>query len=308
MTLYFIALICFFAGFFIQKKAPKAERISNTTNHLVVTIVMPIVIISTIPDLKATFQSGFVILIPWLTFFAPLPLSLFIAKKYQLSKQELVVLIILCGLGNTAFLGIGLVRNIFGEAAVPSAILYDQLGSFLLVTTVVSILVAIYSDNSSSHTRPSARNISIKILSFPPFLSLLIGLFIPSTEVFGSLINHIFDLISLTIIPIALFIIGLHISLNIEKQLRIPLAYLLSMKLVVLPGFVLALSLLMNTPNPEFSTVILQAAMPPMVTPAIMLIQGNIAPKLVANALGIGTILSVLTLATWAALITKITF
>lgn len=305
MTLFVIASCCFIAGFITRRTAPRIDKISEITNRLVISIIMPIVIISTIPDLEVSIQSSFVILMPWLGFFSLVPLSIFIARKFHFQKKELVALLLLSSLGNTAFLGIGMVQSTFGEDAVPSAVLYDQLGSFLIVATVVSLLVAIYADRGSDVKHPSAKSILLKILSFPPFVSLIIALFIPSTKIYGETLNSLFDWVALSLVPLALFIIGLQIQLKIESRYRIPLAYLLSVKLIFLPLFILLVSLLVGVQKPEFSAIVFQSAMPPMVTPAIMLIDAKIAPKLVASALGVGTVLSFISLPIWANLITK---
>src|SRR3546814_14311018 len=82
------------------------------------------------------------------------------------------VLLLIVVLGNTSFLGYPLVRALLGESALPYAVVYDQFGAFMLLSTFGLYVLARY----GGERKPRARDIALRMLRFPPFLALLFAL------------------------------------------------------------------------------------------------------------------------------------
>ena len=308
MEIFILVIVCFLAGLITQKIEPKTVQWSSWINKLIINLIFPGIILATAPDIRFSSDSLFVAASPWVfgcLFFVPL--CIWLSRKFDLSREEEAVLILLSILGNTAFLGIAMVRTFLGEASIPSAVLYDQLGSFLILATIGSIVIAVYSSQGKdgNHRLPAMTVLLRKIICFPPFMTLIISFLIPSTESLGVLIVPLKWLGAL-IIPLALIAIGLQIDFRVEARHRKIILMVLCLKMLVLPVLTLAAAKALGISNPQFNASVFQAAMPPMLTPAIMLIEARIAPKLAASVLGIGTISSFISLPAWAYLINNV--
>lgn len=308
MEIFSLVVGCFAIGLIAKSIEPKIVNISSYINKLIINVIFPIIILSIMPDLEFNTSLVFVALTPWIGFVVFIPCAIWVSRVLKLDDSERAVVILLSILGNTAFLGIGMARSFLGEESIASAILYDQLGSFMILSTLGTTIIAIYSNKGNKKggsSKPSATTVIQKVISFPPFIALIISFFIPSTASFGSLLE-LFKLIGSTIVPLALIVIGLQIELKVEKRHRKPILAVICMKMLVLPTLTLVAAIAFGISNPQFNASVFQAAMPSMVTPAIMLIEARIAPKLAASILGIATLAGFITLPAWAYLLTNI--
>lgn len=316
MDIFALVVGCFALGLIARNLEPKTVQFASVINRLIIYVFFPSVVLSTAPDIVLNQSAIFVFASPWVIgFLLFIPFCLWLSRRLQLSHQEEGVLILLSILGNTAFLGIAMVRSLLGEDSVPQAILYDQMGSFMILAILGAIVIAIYSPNNvhrqnggkqpaETKRMPPVSSIVKNIICFPPFLALMLSFFIPSTESMGALLP-VLKLIGSAIVPMALIVIGLQIELKVEKRHRGVLLAILGLKMLILPALTLAAAFLLGISSLQLKTSVLQAAMPPMVTPAIMLIEARIAPKLTASVLGIGTLAAFIALPAWAYLLNQ---
>ena len=65
-----------------------------------------------------------------------------------------------------------MVRALLGEDALPYAVVYDQFGTFVLLSTFGLYVLAKYSGDAP----PTGKQILLRILKFPPVWALLLGL------------------------------------------------------------------------------------------------------------------------------------
>lgn len=306
MNIFIFVIGCFAVGLTARHVEPKTIQLSHWINKAIINLIFPIMVLSSAPDIKFSSSSVFIIASPWLLgCLFLIPLCIWASRKFGLDRQEEAVMILLSLLGNTAFLGIGMVRAFLGEASIPSAVLYDQMGSFMLLSIIGTLVIAIYSHQGNKTEKRIAWVWIIlrKILSFPPFIALCTSFFIPSTDSFGSFLP-ILKWIGAAIVPLALIVVGLQIEFRVKKKHRLPILFALGLKMLVLPLATLLSAKVAGVSNPQFNVAILQSAMPPMVTPAIMLISAGIAPRLAASILGIGTLAGFVTLPLWAYFLT----
>jgi len=308
MEIFALVIGCFAIGLIARSIEPRTILLSSWINKIIINLIFPIMVLSAAPDIKFSINSLFVVLAPWLCGACLfIPFCVWASRKLHLSHQEEAVVILLSILGNTAFLGLGMVRAFLGESSIPSAVLYDQMGSFMILSIVGTIVIAVYSHQGADKESriPSITTILRKVISFPPFIALFISFFIPSTESLGPFLVP-FKWIGGAIVPLALIVIGLQIELRVDTRHHRPIFLVLCLKMLVLPLLTLISAIVFGVSNPQFSTSVFQAAMPPMVTPAIMLINARIAPKLAASILGIGTLTGFITLPLWAHLLTNV--
>ena len=113
-------------------------------------------------------------------------------------------------------------------------------------------------------------------------------------------------LIGMTMAPLAMFIVGLQLSAKVARELRAPLSFALGMKLLASPLVALVLCLiadpLIDGDALAAQVTVFEAAMPTMVTAAIMAMAAGLAPRLCMATVGLGLCLSLITLPLWYAI------
>lgn len=222
-----------------------------------------------------------------------------LGRRFKWDRDVVIVVVVLAGLGNTAFLGMILVDLLLDHGRLPYAIIFDQLGSFIVLSIAcpVALAIAEAGRQNADHSKVSISywNIARRILVFPPFICLLAALVIP-IEWLAKLINDPVDLIAITLLPMSMLVVGLQFRFHIEKTQITPVINALLIKMVLFPAIVFALGLALDIPIKIFEASVLQAAMPPMVTPTVFLITAGLAPRLAAALLSYGTLIAAATL------------
>ncbi|MDA1268558.1 MAG: hypothetical protein O2829_05645 [Bacteroidetes bacterium] len=119
-------------------------------------------------------------------------------------------LILVSGLANTSFLGFPIVELIYGKEALAIAFLIDQGGSFLIVSTLGVCIGTKY-----GHGNPTGLGALIKMIQFPPFIFLVIGLLMSSLQLtLPGMLFPWLQMFSSTMAPVALGVIGLSITFD----------------------------------------------------------------------------------------------
>ena len=128
---------------------------SETLNLVVLYVCLPAAVLLYVPSLRMQWSLLGVALTPWILMGATWVLVTLAARAWRFRADEYAVLLLCVGLCNSSFIGYPMVRALLGEDAVQYAVVYDQFGTFLLLSTVGLYIVARYSGDSA----PSARQI-----------------------------------------------------------------------------------------------------------------------------------------------------
>ena len=297
MTLDAFALILLMLalGYAFQRLRAFPDNAAQTLNLVVLYVCLPAAVLRYAPKLHLEPALIGVALVPW----ALLPLAIACvhacARGLRLGEGERAALLLTVALGNTSFLGYPLTRALIGESALPYAVIYDQFGAFLMLSTFGLWVLARYGGDRA----PTARDMLAKIAKFPPIWALAAGFTImPATP--PHWIDNALRMLSDALLPLAILTIGLSVKLLLPREELRPLAAGLLLKLALLPAAALALVRLLGMHGEMARTTVLEAAMPPMVTAGALAIAHNLAPRLAAAMVGYGLLLSLLTLPLWA--------
>ena len=255
---------------------------------MAIRVVFPAIILLSIPKLELASGLYFAILAPWLSVIISAFFVILLARAFHWPRDIQGALLILTALGNTGFLGLPMIKALFGLEHVAVAVVYDQLGTFILVTTYATILVAIYSGDE----KVAALAIVKKVLFFPPFVTLVVALLLPADILLP--VEFILEAMAAAVIPITMLSIGMQFSFRVEKDYLRPLIAGLSLKMLVMPIFIAGLGYWLSISEVIWQSSVFQSATPPMVTGAVLLTAHNIAPKFTASMLGFGTILALI--------------
>ncbi|MCF6193472.1 MAG: AEC family transporter [Kangiellaceae bacterium] len=274
------------------------DAFSNNLNHYVISICLPAIVFLKIPSTPVEQSLLIPALIPWFLIAVAIVFVLVASRLFKFSKATEACLLMIACFGNTSFFGFPIVRAFYGESALSYAVVYDLFGSFLSLAIVGNIIIAVYSQRDKFSWLAMIK----RVLTFPPFLALCLALLLKGMK-YPMWLIEIFQLISLTLVPTAMLLVGMHMSFRINRILFKPLLLGVSLKLWLLPmiAWIFLTFTLGNGINtsPIFKVTIFDAAMPPMVTACLMAIQANLNPKLAATAVGAGLVFSFVTLPTW---------
>ena len=163
---------CLTAGLFLQRSTVFTDNAPLTLNLYVIWIALPALILRQVPPLSFSADLFILVLIPWVMTGLGAILVLIASRLCTWSREVTAVLLLTVPLGNTSFLGIPMIEAFFNTDMVTYGIIYDQFGSFVALATYGSFILALYSKQQPQDIRLIAKN----ILTFPPFLTLLLAL------------------------------------------------------------------------------------------------------------------------------------
>ena len=262
---------------------------------VVLYVCLPAAVLRYAPRLELSVALLGVAVVPWLLLLATVLLVGVLARMLKLRRDQHGVLLLTVALGNTSFLGYPLTRALIGEDALPYAVVYDQFGAFLIMSTFGLWVLARYGGDAE----PSPREMVRKVLLFPPLWALVVGLTVmpasPPSWIDGALLR-----LSEALLPLAMLTIGLSVQFALPRDELRPLAAGLVLKLALMPALALLLVPLLGMTGDMARTTVLEAAMPSMVTAGALAIAQGMAPRLAAAMVGYGLLLSLVTLPLWA--------
>ncbi|MDD2900438.1 MAG: AEC family transporter, partial [Desulfuromonadaceae bacterium] len=210
-------------------------------------------------------------------------------------------LVLVGGLGNTSFVGLPMIEAYYGKENIGIGIIADQLGSFMVLSTL-GILVATICSSGNVSPRQMAR----KVLMFPPFEALILAFFLRPVP-FPLWAVSILEKLGGTLTPIALVSVGFQLSFSGMKAELKPLATGLAYKLLLGPALIYLLFVtVMGMSGTVTQVTIFEAAMAPMITAGIIAIDHDLKPQLVGMLMGIGIPLSFVTLFFWHMFLTGV--
>jgi predicted permease len=293
LALIFISLIF---GILLKK-----YNLVNIFNNLIIYIFLPSLIFAYIPGITLiNFSETFILASgPWFLFVLSYAYFRVLKRQIVFDKLDFKTLVIVNGLGNTAFLGYPLVKILLGEKAMPSSIIIDQLGTFL----ILSSLATIYAANEQVKTNQLLSTSLKKLLTFPPFMSLILSLVLNQNEILLRWENN-FKIMSLPLTPFAVMVLGMQINFNLQifqKHLKLILASLF-LKLILFPTLIYFIYQKMIS-GIEFQSMVLQSSMAPMFSSLIIIQKFQLKSELAAMIIFCGVIVSLLTVPLWSWLI-----
>ena len=140
-------------GFVSDESIRKAARLLN---RWVIWVAMPTLVmvkIHSLPDFSFGDPKVWLpVAQPWLHFAIVFIGLRALARARSWSRPLAGAMILTVGLGNTSFVGIPLLNAILGPTAIPTAILLDQWGSFLVLTTLGMTVAHAFSPRPSTRT------------------------------------------------------------------------------------------------------------------------------------------------------------
>ncbi|WP_206098420.1 AEC family transporter [Oleiagrimonas sp. MCCC 1A03011] len=281
---------CLLLGVAIARWAHPPEGMARALNWWVLYVALPAIVLELIPKLHFQAALWFPIAASWLVFFGAWALFEGIGRWRGWSRARIGTLVLVCGLGNTSFMGYPLVHALHGEEGLKLAVVADQLGTFPLLASAAIVVASLYAGR-----KPRAHHVLRKIFTFPAFLALLAGMVVGQLGGWPSVVDEMLSPIGATLTPLALFAVGMQFHLGGVRGQAGVMAGGLGWKLLAGPLLCLALGLATGLHGLVLTVGVLEAAMAPMISAAILVSEYELDTDLANSILGLGIVLSLLT-------------
>ncbi|MDP9142710.1 MAG: AEC family transporter [Pseudomonadota bacterium] len=294
MSAFVLLIACLLLGVLVARFARPPMGLAQGLNWWVINIALPAMVLDLVPRVQIEWQSWYLPVSQWLVFAGSFVLFRALGRHFGWSRARIGGLIIMGGLGNTSFLGYPLLEALRGREGLAVGVVADQLGCFLMLAVSGTIVSAMY---SGGHTRP--REIALKVLKFPPFAALLLGALVGMSGGWPPIAEDILLRVGSTLVPLALFSVGLRFRFHLGNGQALPVALSLGWKLLVAPLLIVSVGWLCGVGGLTLTIATLQASMAPMISAAILCDQHHLDSPLANSILGGGILLSLLTVPLW---------
>ena len=302
MDNFALILLFLMFGFLARRQSKFPPETPQVLNTFVLYVALPALVLQKIPALQFSWNLLIPALVPWVLLLAVAGTVLLLGRLRNWPRDVIVALLVVLPLGNTSFLGFPMTEALFGADWMPYAMIYDQVGSFVALATWSTILAAVYGQNQATIT---VKTIAWRILTFPPFIALIVALLLKNLT-YPALAQKAIDSLAVTLVPLIMFAVGFQLQLSFKGERLSPLVAGLSIKLLMMPLLALAGLYLLGLDGKAMQVSVFEAAMPPMITAGAVAMMAGLAPRLVAALVGFGLLLSFITLPLWAWLLHQI--
>lgn len=290
MSALVLLFACLALGIAVAHLARPPAGLAQALNWWVINIALPALVLNVIPRIHFEAQFWFLTAANWLVFIGAWLLFAALGKAFGWSRARVGALTLVGGLGNAAFMGYPMIQALRGAPGLALAVIGDQTGCFTALVIGGVAVTVIYANRE---LRPW--QVLRQIVLFPAFLALLAGIAIGLTGDRLPILHDLCGSLAATLTPLALFSVGLQQRLQWPRSHLPAVACALGWKLLLAPLLCLALGRLAGVTGLVLVVGVLQAAMPPMISAAILADQYGLEPALANAVLGLAIVISLAT-------------
>jgi predicted permease len=289
-----ILFLCLAAGVVMRRTGRLPEHSHTVLNSFIINISLPALTLAQIHGVQLQSALAYSVAMPWVMFILGAGFFWILARLLKLSPATTGGLMLVGGLANTSFVGLPMIEAFYGPSGMAIGIVIDQLGTYLVLSTLGIAIAAIYSEGAAS-----AREIAKRIVTFPPFLALLVAVALFRVD-YPEWLSSVLLRLGGTLTPLALVSVGFQLRLTAIERNGAALAGGLAFKLCVAPLLLTALYVgILHATGRVIQITLFEAAMGPQIGGSIVAIQYGLNPPLVTLMVGIGIALSFLTAPMW---------
>lgn len=290
-----LLFLCLIIGIALQRISAFPKNTHTVLNQYVLWVALPAMALYYLPKVELGFDLLFPASVAWISFGLAYVFFNFLGKQFGWSRKLIGCLILTGGLGNTSFVGIPVIEALFGKEGLKTLIIVDLPGTFIVLSTLGILVAATYSKGTQS------TSFFKKVIIFPPFIAFIIGLLMTVIKVdFPFELSETFKTLAGTVSPIALISVGFQLKFHRESKHYRYLALGLSFQLLIVPAVIFGLFFgVFGKDDLATQVCIIEAAMAPMITGAILAGSYGLKPQLSNMMVGFGIPISFLTIAFW---------
>ena len=289
MSAMLLLFVCLILGLLVTRFAKPPTGMVAGINWWVINVALPALVLELIPRVKFDPQLWFPVAAMWLTFGGAWLLFGLLGPRLGWSRQRTGALILVCGLGNTSFIGYPLMQALHGQQGLALAVVADQLGAFPILASAGIVVASLYAGR-----KPEPALILRRIATFPAFIALVVGILAGACGGWPAWLDGVFAPIGVTLTPLALFSVGLQFKFHSGNRQLGAVSWGLGWKLLLAPLLCWVMGVAAGVDGLVLTVGVLQAAMAPMVSATILADEYELEPILANTVLGVGIVLSLL--------------
>ncbi|GAB2585181.1 AEC family transporter [Dyella jejuensis] len=290
MSALLLLFACLLLGVVVARWARPPAGIVPGINWWVINVALPALVLNLIPRVTFDSQLWFPVAAMLVVFGGAWLLFGWLGSRLGWPRGRTGALILVCGLGNTSFMGYPMLLALHGQAGLSLAVVADQLGCFPLLSSAGIVVASIYAGR-----RPEAGLIVRRILTFPAFVALVVGVLAGRLGGWPEAVNGVLAPLGATLTPLALFSVGMQFRFRVDAMQVGALSWGLGWKLLLAPLACWLIGRAAGVGGLVLTISVLQAAMAPMISAAILADEYELDPPLANALLGAGIVLSLLT-------------
>ncbi|HWY23311.1 MAG TPA: AEC family transporter [Nevskia sp.] len=290
MSALLLLFLCLALGAAVARWARPPAGLAQHLNWWVLNIALPALVLDLVPRIRFDAQLWFLPVAMWLLFLGAWLLFANLGPRLGWSRGRIGALILVGGLGNTSFMGYPMIQALRGQEGLGLAVIADQAGCFVALAVGGVAVTAVYAGRVLMPVE-----ILRRILLFPSFLALLGGIAAGLLGGWPEPAHYVLEHLGATLTPLALFSVGLQFKLHLGRSQLAAVGLGLGWKMLAAPLLCYALGLLTGVNGLVLTVGVLQTAMAPMISAAILAEQYGLEPPLANTVLGAGIVLSLLT-------------
>ncbi len=292
-----------FTSALLQKFKNIGDEWEKVLNEFALKIGLPILIFTALAKTPFSFKTeSFLIMINSLFLILSFLFIFAVGKILHLKKQIFLTLFTCFIFGNIAYLGIPILMAILGEAILPKASLITAIYLFWFFTIGIGYLDHSLNKNKTNIIISTFKN----FLKNPLLLAVIFGIFFGSLKItIPTIVLKSLEMIASSVTPVVLVVIGLFIGTSKFGKLSdwIPALLFSLFTLIIFPAvFYFGIKFFDLIPS-QFTSSIIEAAMPLAITPFALADKYNLHKAFIARTIVLSTILSVFSLPFWISLL-----
>lgn len=297
----FGALFLLAIGAALRAWAPVPEGAERVLDWVAIRVLLPCLALAKLSQIDLTAETFAPALFAW--FAAAIGVASVLVVGRWWPNDTLRTALLVAVLGNTSFFGIPALRSLLGSATEAPALVYDQLGTFLLLATYGTLVAT----RPGTHTGSErARAGIVGVVRSPAAIASVCALTLAGLEI--GLPSWLLDALGppgAALAPVALLSLGLRIRLPLRFGNPLGLAGVLAIKMLVMPAATLAGVVIVHRLggwNPSLldaRVIVLESAMPPMVTASVYAIDAGFDEETAVGSVVLGLIAALVTLPVW---------
>lgn len=296
--------IIIFASALLQKFKKIGDEWSKVLNEFALKVGLPVLIFSALAKTTFSFETDELLLIisNSLLILASFVLAIVVGKILRLNKQMFMTLFICFGFSNIAYLGIPVLTQVVGVTIIPTASLIVAIYLFWQFTVGTGYLDFSLDKNKKNLIKGLVKS----FIKNPLILAVVLGVAVSALDiVIPTVVLKSLDMISASVTSVVLVVVGLFIGKSKIGKLSewIPVFIFSLVTLVGLPSmFYFGVKFFGFSPA-QFSSSIIDAAMPLAITPFALADKYNLNKDFLTRSIVLSTILSVVSLPFWISLL-----
>ena len=292
-----------FATALLQRFKNVGENWSQVLNEFALKIGLPVLIFSALSKAHFSFSEQITLIGVNSVFVVGLFLcALAFGAAARFSKKTLRTFILCLMFGNIAYLGIPILGQVFGSAVIPTASVIVAVYFVWIFTLGTGYLEATHVDGEKQALRRTVAT----LVKNPLLIAVVAGALVAGFAIpIPSVMAQSLDMVSASVTPTVLIVIGLFIGKSKfgKPQEWIGVALFSFLTLIVAPAGLYFGLKLFGFPPHQFSTSIIEAAMPLAITPFALADTFDLNKEFISRSIVFSTILSIFSLPFWISLL-----